>query len=336
MTHSRSEGQNEEKKSSHAQINSAEPQLNGELDGLGLPTLYSPRQNNLLRLQQTIGNRAVLRRMAVQREAEAAVDSDTPVESNEMKQAEYSFTLEMPAAIPIEEVISGLGDYPEPDPNTVMAKRLDGPLTVPSAVVQRDGDAGNAAGNSNTGSSPAGSNAGGSSNAGASNTSADDDNRKRLGIDPQYGYTFPIYTPRGAAAPVPWSFQVTGLWRNLTLPVIGSDPLGLDILHEPGVSLAIDSSQAISAQAGITLLNFHWMPPWKRQLEVGLSGYVNTTLLPQLAVALGGQLQAEQHIVPWFSVTLGVSGNWTPPQNGSPGQFAVTGNTSALVHFNLF
>ena len=69
---------------------------------------------------------------------------------------------------------------------------------------------------------------------------------------------------------------------------------------------------------------------------MGLSGLVTTTILPHLSTAYGGQLQAEQHIVDWFSITLGVTGAWTPGTSGNPGKFEVTGAAGAVIHFDGF
>jgi hypothetical protein len=127
---------------------------------------------------------------------------------------------------------------------------------------------------------------------------------------------------------------VTAVYRNLNLGQIKS--LHLDLGHEPNFSLQLDSSGGLSTQIAMGLINWHWMPPWNRELEVGLSAAVQRTLLPQVVGSGGGQVQVEQHIVPWFSVTVNASGMWTPPRGTDPGQFAVTGGVGALVHFDGF
>lgn len=158
----------------------------------------------------------------------------------------------------------------------------------------------------------------------------DDDDSPHLGGDVSAGGNVPLYTAPGAQAPAPWSLQVTGVYRDLNIAQLKS--LHLDLGHEPSISLQADSSGAVSLQSGITLLNYHWMPIWNREVEVGLSGFINTTIVPQLANAYGGQVQVEQHIVPWFSVTLNASGQWTPPSGSQPGQFQATAGAGVLFH----
>lgn len=134
------------------------------------------------------------------------------------------------------------------------------------------------------------------------------------------------------AVQYPWSYQGTLIYRNLNLAQIRS--LHLDIGHEPQLSVSISPGSGLSVQYALTLLNWHWTPPWSRELEVGLSGIVNQTLLPQASLATGGQVQAEQHIVKWFSITLGVSGMYTPGQRGRDGHFDLGVSPGALFHFN--
>ncbi len=76
------------------------------------------------------------------------------------------------------------------------------------------------------------------------------------------------------------------------------------------------------------------MPPWNREVELGLSGLVNHTLFPRASSALGGQIQAEQHIVPWFSITFSATGMFTPAQRGNPGKFELSPGVGAVFHFN--
>lgn len=135
-----------------------------------------------------------------------------------------------------------------------------------------------------------------------------------------------------AAIQYPWAFQLTGVYRNLNLAQIES--LHLDFVHEPNIQLSIDPSGGLSIQEAVTLINWHWMPPWNSEVEVGLQGLLNTTILPKLSEQYGGQLQAEQHIVPWFSITLSATGTYTPARDGQPGQFGLTGAAGALIHFD--
>ncbi len=137
-----------------------------------------------------------------------------------------------------------------------------------------------------------------------------------------------------ASVQYPWAFQVTGVYRNLTLAEIKS--LHLDFVHEPNIQLSLDPSGGLSVQEAITLVNWHWMPSWNGEVEIGLQGLLNTTILPKLSEQYGGQLQAEQHIVPWFSITLSATGTFTSPQRGQPGQFGLTGAAGALIHIDAF
>jgi hypothetical protein len=130
----------------------------------------------------------------------------------------------------------------------------------------------------------------------------------------------------------PWTFQVSVIYRNLNLAQIQS--LHLDLVHEPNVQLSLDPKGGLSVQSAVTLVNWHWMPPWNREVEVGLSGILNNTIIPKLSTQYGGQLQLEQHIVPWFSITLGATGSYSPPRGGQPGQFGLTGAAGALFHFD--
>ncbi len=107
-------------------------------------------------------------------------------------------------------------------------------------------------------------------------------------------------------------------------------------MHEPNLSLTLDSENVVSVQEALTLINAHWMPPWNRELEVGLQAAATQTILPKLSSAYGGSVQAEQHIIPSFSVTLSINGTLTPAQGGEKASFAVTGNVGVLVHFDGF
>ena len=108
----------------------------------------------------------------------------------------------------------------------------------------------------------------------------------------------------------------------------------LDLGHEPQASLSIDSQGGLSSQFAFTLINWHYMPRWNHELEVGLSALANYTLVPKLSSLYGTQLQVEQHIVPWFSVTLNATGYWIPPQAGQPGRFGASAGLGALIHFD--
>jgi hypothetical protein len=132
----------------------------------------------------------------------------------------------------------------------------------------------------------------------------------------------------------PWTLQASAIYRNLNLAQIQS--MHLDFVHEPTVSLTIDPSGRLSVQSAVTLINLHWMPPWNGELELGLSGLVQTQILPKLTEEYGGQVQLEQHVVPWFSITLSATGAYAPPVQGQSGKFAVDAGVGALFHFDGF
>jgi hypothetical protein len=158
-----------------------------------------------------------------------------------------------------------------------------------------------------------------------------DDDTPHPSGDLQGQDTFPIHLPPGSQ-PVPWSLQLTLVYRNIDV-VPGEK---WQFVHEPNVSIAVDLKGEVSVQSAITLINSQWVPPWKKRVEVGLGAFLQTQLLPNLSSAYGGQLQAEQHITPWFSVTVGATGTWTPARGGSAGALSVTGGLGALVHFDGF
>jgi hypothetical protein len=137
-----------------------------------------------------------------------------------------------------------------------------------------------------------------------------------------------------AQASLPFSLQGTLVYRNINIAQIRS--LNLDFGHEPQVSWTLDSSGELSQQYAIGLVNWHWMPPWNRELEIGLQAFAEYTLLPRLTSAYGGQVQVEQHVVPWFSITLSASGAYKPPSGGDPGSLDPSGGVGALIHFDGF
>lgn len=142
----------------------------------------------------------------------------------------------------------------------------------------------------------------------------------------------PPHPSADIAVQYPWTYQGTVIYRDLNLTRIRA--LNLDIVREPQISLSISPESGLVLSYGITLINWHWKPPWKQELELGLSGLVDHTLLPRASSALGGQIEAEQHILPWFSLTFSVSGMYTPPLRGNPGKFEVSPGGGAVFHFN--
>ena len=133
------------------------------------------------------------------------------------------------------------------------------------------------------------------------------------------------------AVQVPFSYQGTLIYRNLNVAQIRS--LHLDIGHEPSVSMVLSPTGGLAVQEAITLINWHWRPKWYPEIEVGLSAVLQQTLLNQPNASGGGQLQIEQHIVPWFSITLSASGMYSPAQRGRDGKFELGPAAGAVIHF---
>jgi hypothetical protein len=124
-----------------------------------------------------------------------------------------------------------------------------------------------------------------------------DADKPHFGVDLSAGY--------------PWSFQATLVRKNFNLKsgIKISDTLSFDLGHEWSVSLTVDPKSGLTAQEMIALINLHWMPPWKKEIEVPLNVFVNEALTSDPGhISGGGQLQVEQHIVDWFSLTLNVTG----------------------------
>jgi hypothetical protein len=124
-----------------------------------------------------------------------------------------------------------------------------------------------------------------------------DADKPHFGVDLSAGY--------------PWSFQATLVRKNFNIKsgIKISDTLNFDLGHEWSVSLTVDPKSGLTAQQMIALINLHWMPPWKAEIEVPLNVFVNEALTSDPGhISGGGQLQVEQHIVDWFSLTLNVTG----------------------------
>jgi hypothetical protein len=187
------------------------------------------------------------------------------------------------------------GDYPLPDNSTyAMAKLVEG-----APLVQRD-----------------------------------DNDKPHPSADAQNQSTLGLVSPTGP--PAPWSLQGTLIYRNINVGQLTKpqNKSWLDFGHEPNISLTLDSQGGFSIQEAITLINLHWTPPWNKELEVGLQAAATQSLLPKLSSAYGGSVQAEQHIIPWFSITLNISGNLTPGQRGEKGTFSATAGLGGLIHFD--
>jgi hypothetical protein len=256
--------------------------------------------SDVLALQRTVGNRQVgklltqrsVSRSVVQRDGD---DGTAGITWGEQVDGTYNLSPPLPIPVPPDAVGGGQGpgDYPTPDPNKAMAKHDLG-----SATIQRD------------------------------------DPKPGMSADGTAGVQAPLHTPPGGAAPAPFTFTGTVLIRDANIVTFGfKNPIftGLDLGHEPSWTWSFDSKGVVQQQLGITLINTHWMPPWGKEIEVGLSGFFQSTVFPHNSspLAPGGQLQVEQHlIVPWFSVTLSASGVY----DSASGQMATTGGINLLFH----
>lgn len=274
------------------------------------------KASTILQLQRAYGNQAVQHLLhpntghRVQRDVDNA-DASAQTPNQAQPAANQPQVLQKPldvsmSLVPLEPIqvapgdlpAQGPGDYPAPaDPNVMMAKHIE-----PGQVVQRD-------------------------------------DKPHPSADAQSQSTGGIVTPKGNPAPVPWSLQASAIYRNLNIAQIKS--LNLDIGHEPNISLTIDAAGGLSAQYAIGIINGRWMKLWNKDIEIQLQAIANYTLLEKLkatqpASSYSLQVQAEQHIVPWFSITLNVSGTWTPAQAGKPSTLGMTGGGSALFHFDAF
>jgi hypothetical protein len=148
------------------------------------------------------------------------------------------------------------------------------------------------------------------------------------------GQTGVMPTP-GTAAPTPVSLGLSLIYRNLNLGPSSSGRW--ELFHEPQIQLTCDTGLTVSVQESIALVNVHWMPPWKSEIELALSGFAQQQLLPSLSGSAGGQLGVEQHLTPWFSVTGTLSGTYTPPTGGQPsGILAVVAGTGVVFNFDGF
>ena len=106
-----------------------------------------------------------------------------------------------------------------------------------------------------------------------------------------------------------WSLQATLLLKDFDLKRFNGKKVSLDLFHEPNLSLTLDSNAGLTAQEAVSILNLHWIPPWKKEVEVPLNLFVNEALTNSPGkVTGGGQIQVEQHIVKWFSITVNVTG----------------------------
>ena len=109
-----------------------------------------------------------------------------------------------------------------------------------------------------------------------------------------------------------------------------------EVVHEPQIQIIGDSHATLSLQEAITLVNVHWTPPWKSEIETGLSIFSQQSLLPALGNQGGAQAQVEQHIRPWFSVTGTLQGSYQPPVGGQKGVLSLGAGLGVVFHFDGF
>ncbi|MBV9324994.1 MAG: hypothetical protein JO352_14525 [Chloroflexi bacterium] len=276
------------------------------------------RPSEVLELQHTLGNQAVSglvsrsldgppsRSPVVQRDdldsgtdQNAAAQQPDPMaglEWSDSVEGSYQAAAPDPIDVPPDAVNYGPGDYPTPNPNPDTAMAMH--VSPSGGRIQRD------------------------------------DSQPGMSADATLGAQTPVHTPPGSASPGPVTFSGTLLIRDANIFSFGfKNPVfkGLDIGHEPSWTWSIDSKWTVQQQIGITLINTHWQPFWGKEIEAGLSAFLQSTVFPSNSnsAAPGGQLQIEQHIIiPWFSVTLTGSTVYDPNSH----QMATTGGINLLFH----
>jgi hypothetical protein len=272
-------------------------------------------------LQREAGNRAVSRLIAKepqrlapaqrdddaqqraaptpQADAESPGPGDVPPAAQALVGSEFSVDLDAPDPLAVPDT-SGMGDFPAPDGSDGTGP-ADGPPTAMAysdrlPPLQRDDDKPHVSGDVSA--------QGGAGVAGAG---------------------------AGQAAPV--QVGLTLIYRNLD---VWQSPDGnWELVHEPQIQLIGDSRLTLSVQEAITMVNATWMPPWQAKIEFGLSAFAQQQLLPALGSSYGTQLQAEQHVNAWFSVTGTLTGTYTPPFGGqTEGMLSLGAGIGVLVHLD--
>jgi hypothetical protein len=273
------------------------------------------RPPEMLALQHTLGNHAVAglvsrnldrppsRSAVVQRDdvdagTDQAADPMAGLQWTDSVDGTYQVGAPDPIDVPPDAVNYGPGDFPTPDPNSSTAMAMH--VSSPGGPIQRD----------------------------------DDPPKPGMSADGTLGVQTPVHTPPGSASPGPVTFSGTLLIRDANILTFGfKNPVfkGIDIGHEPSWTWSLDSKWTVQQQIGITLINTHWQPFWGKEIEAGLSAFLQSTVFPTNSnpLAPGAQLQIEQHIViPWFSVTLTGSTVYDPNSH----QMATTGGINLLFH----
>lgn len=305
---------------------------------------------DVVRMQRTVGNTAVARLLGprtpiaarVQRQgpadgaglppdvgaapgpAEGAGAGGIPAAAQALVGTEFPMPVSSPDPLPVPGT-AGMGDFPLPGENGggVAPGGSGGPLGPPPTAMALHDESVPLPARRGPGvpSAPA--------------TVQRDDNSPHLSGDVAgQGQGTVAQTPHTPAA-APVTIDVSLIYRNLDLWHSASG--NWEVVHEPQIQVIGDSGLSLSVQEAITLVNLHWMPPWKRELEFGLSAFAQQTLLPAFGTSYGAQLQAEQHLAPWFSLTATITGSYAPPM-GSDTTGVLSGTVGAgfLIHFDGF
>ena len=234
--------------------------------------------------------------------ASAAPDGGVPPAAQALIGQEFPVPLSAPDPLPVPDT-GQMGDFPTPgeggSPSSPPTAMALRDESLPWPPLQRDDDSPHISGDA------AGQGAG---------TAAQTPN-----------------TPK--AAPV--QIDLSLIYRNLD--VWQSPDKNWEVVHEPQIQLIGDSGLTLSVQESVTLVNSHWVPPWKKEIEVGLSGFAQQRLLPSFQASGGAQVQAEQHLTPWFSITATLTGTYAAPTGGqTTGVLSLTAGGGVLIHFDGF
>jgi hypothetical protein len=163
-----------------------------------------------------------------------------------------------------------------------------------------------------------------------------DDEAPHVGVDVGVGATGAVAQTPGVATPTPFQLQMTILYRGLN--GWASADGNWEVLHEPSIQFVGDSAlpmAPVSIQESITLINTHWMPPWQKEIEVGLSTFAQQQIVPKWTDSVGAQLQVEQHITPIFSITGTLTGTYTGPASGeTTASMSLTAGAGLTIHLD--
>lgn len=207
-------------------------------------------------IQRLVGNQYVSTAMShVQRLADGAEQGNDQGRA-QLGPVEQQHALPAVEPIPVPAPASGPGDYNVPDQSdTAMAKH-----DMSSPSVQRDEDQ----------SGP----------------------RADISAGGQGTITSPRKNPAtgtAPASPAPFTITSSVVLAGVDVLTASRGPWRVDFLHEPSFQLQLDPASGLSAQATVALVNVHWMPPWRREIEASISPFIQTTLTPLALAQIGGQ-----------------------------------------------